>query len=120
MERAVHLSGLTRAELESFVEESGEPKYRARQIFHALHNRRLRSFDEMTDLPKDFRARLASRATASTLKVETRYEAADGTRRYLLKTRDICPSRPSSFPKSGATPSASPRSRAVRYSAASV
>jgi 23S rRNA (adenine2503-C2)-methyltransferase len=82
---------MERAELESFVEGMGEPAYRGRQIFAALQRRRLRSFDEMTDLPKDFRARLSERATASTLTVESRYVAADGTRRYLLKTHDGLP-----------------------------
>ena len=90
-EQKVHLTGLTRSELESFVKGAGEPAYRGRQIFAALHRRRLRSFDEMTDLPKDFRARLAERATASTLTVESRYVAEDGTRRYLMKTHDGLP-----------------------------
>ncbi|HVF57662.1 MAG TPA: 23S rRNA (adenine(2503)-C(2))-methyltransferase RlmN [Pyrinomonadaceae bacterium] len=91
MEKAIHLTGLTKGELESFVAETGEPSYRGRQIFGALHRRRLRSFDEMTDLPKELRARLAERATASTLKVESRFVASDGTRRYLLKTHDGLP-----------------------------
>ncbi|PYS78142.1 MAG: 23S rRNA (adenine(2503)-C(2))-methyltransferase RlmN, partial [Acidobacteria bacterium] len=91
MREATHLTGLMRGELERFVEGMGEPAYRGRQIFAALHRRRLRSFDEMTDLPKDFRARLSERATASTLAVESRYVAADGTRRYLLKTHDNLP-----------------------------
>ncbi|HEX3561106.1 MAG TPA: 23S rRNA (adenine(2503)-C(2))-methyltransferase RlmN [Pyrinomonadaceae bacterium] len=91
MTDATHLNGLTKAEMERFVEESGEPAYRGRQIFAALNRRRLRSFEEMTDLPKEFRARLSERATASTLAVESRYVAADGTRRYLLKTHDNFP-----------------------------
>lgn len=82
---------MTKAELTTFVKEFGEPDYRARQIFAALHQRRLRSFDEMTDLPKDFRAQLSERATASTLTVESRYVSEDGTRRYLLKTHDNLP-----------------------------
>jgi 23S rRNA (adenine2503-C2)-methyltransferase len=91
MSETTHLTGLSREELERFVEASGEPAYRGRQIFAALHRRRLRSFDEMTDLPKSLRERLAGSATASTLKVETRYTASDGTRRYLLKTHDGLP-----------------------------
>ena len=74
-----------------FAEGVGEPAYRGRQLFGALQRRRLRTFDEMTDLPKPFRARLAEEATASTLTVESRYVAEDGTRRYLLKTRDGLP-----------------------------
>jgi 23S rRNA (adenine2503-C2)-methyltransferase len=91
MNQAVHLTGLTEAELIAFVEEMSEPAYRGRQIFSALHHRRLRSVDEMTDLPKDFRAKLNERATAATLKIESRYLSEDGTRRYLMKTHDNLP-----------------------------
>src|ERR671938_821804 len=91
MNQAIHLTGLAQAELTAFVEEMGEPAYRGRQIFAALHHRRLRSFDEMTDLPKDFRGKLSESAAASTLKIEERYLSSDGTRRYLMKTRDNLP-----------------------------
>lgn len=91
MNQARHLTGLSKAELTDFVRELGEPDYRARQIFAALHQRRHRSFDEMTDLPKDFRALLNERATVSTLTIESRYVSEDGTRRYLLKTHDNLP-----------------------------
>jgi len=87
----VHLTGLTEAELREFVKSMGEPDYRARQIFGALHRRRLRSLDGMTDLPKELRAALAERAAVSTLTVESRYISEDGTRRYLLKTHDGLP-----------------------------
>jgi 23S rRNA (adenine2503-C2)-methyltransferase len=91
MNQAIHLMGLTQSELTAFVEEMGEAAYRGRQIFASLHRRRLRSFNEMTDLPKDFRAKLGERATLSTLKVESRYLSVDGTRRYLMKTYDNLP-----------------------------
>jgi 23S rRNA (adenine2503-C2)-methyltransferase len=45
----------------------------------------------MTDLPKDFRAKLNQSATASTLEIESRYLSEDGTRRYLMKTHDSLP-----------------------------
>src|ERR671939_99774 len=91
MDSAVHLTGLTQDELAAFVEEMGEAAYRGRQIFAALHGRRLRSFEEMTDLPKELRARLNDLATASTLTIQERYLSVDGTRRYLMKTRDHLP-----------------------------
>jgi len=87
----LHLAGLSQAELTEFVESLGEPAYRAHQIFAGLHQRRLRSFAEMTDLPKDLRAKLSQRAAASTLTLESRYLSTDGTRRYLFKTRDNLP-----------------------------
>lgn len=91
MEEKIHLTGLTQAELSGWVEEQGEPQYRGRQIFASLHNRRLRSFDEMTDLPKSFREKLEAGAFSSTLTVESRYISEDGTRRYLMKTHDNLP-----------------------------
>ena len=91
MENRLHLTGLSQAELTALVEEMGEPSYRGRQIFAAVHGRRLRVFDEMTDLPKELRARLSERATVSTLTVESRYLSEDGTRRYLMKTHDNLP-----------------------------
>lgn len=86
-----HLLGLSQAELTAFLQELGEPAYRARQIFAALHRRRLQSFDAITELPKELRAELDTRATTSTLTLESRYVSDDGTRRYLLKTHDGLP-----------------------------
>lgn len=86
-----HLTALTTDELAEFVQNIGEPKYRAKQIFKGLHKRRLQTFDEMTDLPKNFREKLNESATASTLTVESRYVSTDGTRRFLMKTHDNLP-----------------------------
>jgi 23S rRNA (adenine2503-C2)-methyltransferase len=91
MNKKLHVTGFSRTELADFVQNIGEPKYRSKQIFKNLHERRILSFDEMTDLPKAFRARLSETATATTLKVESRYVSTDGTRRFLMKTRDNFP-----------------------------
>ena len=79
------------AELEDFVQQLGEPRYRARQIFKQLHERRLLTFEEMTDLPRALRGKLSAIAEASTLTVESKYVSEDGTRRFLMKTRDGMP-----------------------------
>jgi 23S rRNA (adenine2503-C2)-methyltransferase len=83
-----HLTGLSRAELTEFVLGLGLPRYRADQIFRGIHERRLRSFDQMTDLPKGLREQLKESATASILNVESKHISSDGTRRYLMKTQD--------------------------------
>jgi 23S rRNA (adenine2503-C2)-methyltransferase len=79
---------MTRAELVEFLGEFGEPRYRADQVFRGMHQRRLQSFDEMTDLPRSLREKLSEMATPSVLSVESKYVSADGTRRYLMKTKD--------------------------------
>src|SRR5919106_2324137 len=91
MKQGAELTGLSQGELVSFVETLGEPGYRGRQIFAALQHRRLRSFDEMSDLPKELRAKLDEVARASSLSIESRHVSADGTRRYLMKTHDGFP-----------------------------
>lgn len=91
MEKSVELTGLNQTEVVSFVETLGEPAYRGRQLFAALQHRRLLSFAEITDLPKDLRIRLHEVAQAKTLKVESQYASTDGTRRYLMKTHDGLP-----------------------------
>ena len=91
MKQRLQLRGLSEAELVSFVESLGEPAYRGRQIFAALHHRRLTSFEEITDLPQTLRNKLNEVATASTLAVASRYISEDGTRRYLMKTHDSLP-----------------------------
>ncbi|HXT61441.1 MAG TPA: 23S rRNA (adenine(2503)-C(2))-methyltransferase RlmN [Pyrinomonadaceae bacterium] len=83
--------GLSKVELSTFAEELGEPAYRGQQIFEAVQRRRVRSFDEITNLPKELRAQLSERAEISTLRLESRYISTDGTRRYLMKTQDNRP-----------------------------
>ena len=91
MNQAVELLGLSKDEIISFVETIGEPAYRGRQIFGGLQQRRLLDFDQMSDLPKGLRSRLKGIASASSLTIENRYVSADGTRRFLMKTRDNLP-----------------------------
>ena len=91
MSEKLHLTSFSENELQEFVQTIGEPKYRAKQIFKGLHGRRLLDFEEMTDLPKSFREKLSETATASTLKIESRYVSTDGTRRFLMKTHDGYP-----------------------------
>jgi len=89
--KPLHLTALSPAELSEFVAALGQPPFRARQIFAGIHYRRLPSFGEMTDLPKELRAKLGERTVVSTLRLESRFLSTDGTRRYLFKTHDNLP-----------------------------
>ena len=62
-----NLTGMTRFELVEFMDQFGGPRYRADQVFRGIHQRRLQSFDEMTDVPKQLREKLNEAATPSTL-----------------------------------------------------
>ena len=91
MAEKIHITGLKPAELADMAAEFGEPRYRATQVFKAIHERRLRSFDEISDLPKKLREKLEAVADISRLNVDARYVSTDGTRRYLMKTPDGYP-----------------------------
>ncbi len=76
------------SELEGFVRALGERSFRARQIFAWLHQRMASSFEEMTDLPRVLRERLAERAALHSPTVDEVRVARDGTRKYRLTTHD--------------------------------
>lgn len=88
MSEKLHITAFSEEELAGLAEQLGEPAYRARQLVRGMRQRRLRDFTEMTDLPKKFRDRIGETATAATLSVESKFVSEDGTRRYLMKTRD--------------------------------
>jgi 23S rRNA (adenine2503-C2)-methyltransferase len=72
--------GLFPEELEAVLAEWGEPRYRARQVFHWLHRRAELDPEKMTDLPASLRGRL--RVTAS--HEVRRLRSADGQTSKLL------------------------------------
>jgi 23S rRNA (adenine2503-C2)-methyltransferase len=74
-----------RGALTELLEGSGEPAYRARQVWAWLA-RGARSYAAMTDLPGALRARLEERLPLSTLELEREYRARDGTVKALLRT----------------------------------
>jgi 23S rRNA (adenine2503-C2)-methyltransferase len=75
-------------ELEATVREFGEPIYRARQIADWLYQRRVQAFDEMTDLPRQFRARLAELLTFSKIDIVRVLGSRDTTRKFLFRLSD--------------------------------
>jgi 23S rRNA (adenine2503-C2)-methyltransferase len=89
MPAPVDLRALSLPEAEAFVQgELGEPRYRGQQIWRWVHARGVTSIDQMTDLSRPLRARLAERATLGTLTVAEVQRSADGTRKLRLDTRD--------------------------------
>jgi len=71
------------------VAESGEPAYRARQLFQAVYADRVESVDSVTTLPVNFREALKNRGLDVGLpKIEKKFVSSDGTLRYLLSFAD--------------------------------
>ena len=81
----VNLLGLSRPELESFVASLGAKPFRARQLMKWIYRRGESDFAGMTDLAKDFRARLEEVAEVRPPSIVTAQASADGTRKWLLR-----------------------------------
>ncbi|MGD0165847.1 MAG: 23S rRNA (adenine(2503)-C(2))-methyltransferase RlmN [Gaiellaceae bacterium] len=73
--------------LEQALAELGQPAYRARQVWERACVGAA-SYEEMTALPRNLRTRLAERVPFSTLELERRLEARDGTVKALFRTHD--------------------------------
>src|SRR2546423_7584920 len=65
-----------------------EPKFRARQIYDAVYRRRAARLEEISNLPKHLRARLAEELPLGLPEIQAHFDSVDGTRRYLLKLAD--------------------------------
>ena len=87
-EQKIDLKSMTLPEIESFLAQLGEPKFRAKQIFIWMH-RGVESFEEMTNLSKALRGKLAELCTLTALKVERKQVSKlDGTIKYLWRLED--------------------------------
>jgi 23S rRNA (adenine2503-C2)-methyltransferase len=85
-----YLLGLDLQELTRIVEDEVEgPTYRARQLFHALYAQRVSSADDISTLPKEFRATLVEKGIAIGLpNIQKKFLSRDGTGRYLVQLAD--------------------------------
>ncbi|WP_088105048.1 23S rRNA (adenine(2503)-C(2))-methyltransferase RlmN [Halalkalibacter urbisdiaboli] len=75
-------------ELQSWLKEQGEPKFRATQIFEWLYQKRVVNFEEMSNLSKDLRTKLANHFMLTTLKTVTQQTSSDGTVKFLFELHD--------------------------------
>ncbi len=75
-------------ELENFLQGLGKERYRAKQIFKWLYQKGAASFDEMTNLSKEFRGALSERVRVSSLVQEQVEVSVDGTKKFLFVLED--------------------------------
>ena len=84
----IDLKDLEYHELESFLVELGEKKFRTAQIFKWLHLG-ITDYDEMTDISKNLREKLKEISYVSTLEIERKLVSKlDGTVKYLFRLPD--------------------------------
>ena len=84
----MNLKSLTQPELAAILKDLGQPAFRAKQVFSWLH-KGVRSYDEMTNLPKTLRDVLAENYPINAPKVVRKQESQkDGTIKYLWQLSD--------------------------------
>ena len=76
------------AELTAALKAMGQPGFRAKQIFHWVHQKLVTEFSAMTDQPKTLLAKLEETFYIAAPQIERRQEAKDGTVKYLLRMAD--------------------------------
>lgn len=83
-----NLRDLSLEEIEDFIANHGKEKYRARQIMKWLYQHRAVSFEEMTNLAKDFRMKLARLARIGQPEIEAVQTSWDTTKKILFRLED--------------------------------
>ncbi len=84
----IYIKNLTLKELQDFVTSIGLEKYRAKQIAQWLYKKRVKSFDEMTNISKQARKLLSEKAKIDALKLVKVEKSSDGTKKYLFELED--------------------------------
>ena len=83
-----HLKSMTQAEIGAVLKELGQPAFRAKQVYTWLH-KGVRSYDEMTNLPKALRDALSEKYPILAPRVVRKQESQkDGTIKYLWELSD--------------------------------
>ena len=74
--------------MEALAESLGAPPYRGRQLAQWIFVKGVTDLAAMSDLPKDFRAALAARASVDMPEVERRTPSQDGSQKLVLRYGD--------------------------------
>ena len=75
-------------ELKKEMIELGEKPFRAEQIFKWIHQEKVKTFEEMTNLSLELRKKLEANYTMCNYKILKKQESKDGTIKYLFDVLD--------------------------------
>ena len=76
-------------ELQQEIENLGEKKFRAKQLYQWMHEKLASDYEEMTNLPKSFREKLKKNYEYTCLEmVDRKVSQIDGTEKYLFRLDD--------------------------------
>ena len=88
MTEKIDIKSKTIEELKELLSEWGEKPFRAAQIFGWLHEKRVSSYEEMTNISKALRERMEEECELTAVKEIDRLESTDGTKKFLFELSD--------------------------------
>jgi 23S rRNA (adenine2503-C2)-methyltransferase len=78
----------TLEQLQQWMTDNGEPAFRGGQLFDWLYVKRVKSFEDMSNLSKPLRDKLEENFQIITLSEITKFESKDGTVKFLFGLHD--------------------------------
>lgn len=88
MTEKTDIKSMNLQQLQVFVEQLGEQKFRAKQLYQWMHQKLALEFGEMTNLSKSFREKLEERCIMCGTTVIRRQISQDGTEKFLMELSD--------------------------------
>ncbi len=79
---------LTFDQIKDWLTHEGEKPFRANQIYEWLYQSRVSTFDEMSNVSKALRTKLASQFSITTLETVVEQQSVDGTVKFLFELYD--------------------------------
>ena len=84
----IDIRSLQLEQLKEYITSLGAKPFVAGQIYTWLHQKAVESFDEMTNVSKSLREKLAAECVISTVSIRKKQVSTDGTIKYLYQLAD--------------------------------
>ncbi len=78
MSKPISFYDLTFEDLTEYLQNLGEPTFRARQLWHNVYKRLIDNPDQMTDIPRELRSHISETITFAPLETRTTVRSDDG------------------------------------------
>ncbi|MBE6137031.1 MAG: 23S rRNA (adenine(2503)-C(2))-methyltransferase RlmN [Erysipelotrichaceae bacterium] len=80
--------GYTEDMLKKYLTDMGQKPFRATQLIEWIYRHKISSFDEITNMKKDFILKLKEDFSIDTLECVTNQKSSDGTQKFLFRLSD--------------------------------
>ncbi len=88
MNSKITLVGKNIEELERFMIDNNQSKYRAKQVYNRIYIKSVKNIDLMTELPIEARDLLKEKTELCSIKIKDKQVSADGTIKFLFELKD--------------------------------